>query len=131
MNKAPNITYIKLNESTENGLIYKAITGYDYYSKRYKKHVEILPGMLSDGATGAFDIISDAWWVHDKICNTGVWADGSKVTNFQCSMVLSDILRSEGRLFRSFGWFFATFLFGGGKARENGMFYVAKKQPPR
>lgn len=99
----------------------------NYYSRRYHHWVRVPIGYLSDGATGAFDIFSDGWWVHDKLCDTGSWHDGSLLTNWQASMVLSDILWREGRYFRAFGWLFATFLFGGGKARKNGMFSIKKQ----
>ena len=90
----------------------------DYYSLRYSKRVSVPVGYLSDGATGAIDIYSRSWWVHDKLCDTGVWHDGTPCTNWQASTVLSDILRSEGRWFRARTWRWATFLFGGGKCRE-------------
>lgn len=75
--------------------------------------------MRSDGATGAFDIISNGWWVHDKLCNTGVFHDESPCTTLQASTILSDILRSEGRWFRAISWFLPTWIFGGGKTRKN------------
>ena len=96
-------------------------TSYLHYSERYDKYVMLEMGMRSDGATYAWDIISLGWWVHDKLCNTGKWADGTKLTNWQCSMVLSDILWDEGRYIRSQRWKYATFLLGGGEARKNGM----------
>lgn len=94
----------------------------EYYSKRYDKWVKLEVDFFSDGSTGAVDIFSWGWWVHDKLCETGVWADGSKVTNWQASMVLADILFKEKRYCRSVYWFIATFLLGGDKARDNGMF---------
>ena len=94
---------------------------FTYYSKRYDKSVTVVQGYKSDGATGAFDINSKAWWVHDVLCEYGVWDDGTPCNNWQASSVLSDILKSEGRWFRSRSWFIATWLFGGGKARDNGM----------
>jgi len=101
---------------------YLLCSRYLYYSVRYDKHVQLMVGDRSDGATGAFDIQSLSWWVHDKLCITGQWEDGTKLTNWQCSRVLSDILWDEGRYFRSGYWLFATFFMGGGKARDNGMF---------
>jgi len=92
-----------------------------YYSKRYDKHVIVEEGFESDGATGAFDIWSEAWWVHDKICETGKWSDGTSVTNWQASTVLADILDSEQRYFRARYWWVMTWLLGCEKARENGM----------
>ena len=92
-----------------------------YYSERYGKEVRVPRGYLSDGATGAIDIDSLSWWVHDKLCDTGTWDDGTPVTNWQASHVLSDILKSEGRWVRSKYWFWSTWLFGCDKARNNGM----------
>jgi len=90
-----------------------------YHSKRYSQIVIVRKGYVSDGATGAFDIWSEAWWVHDKLCDTGTWDDGTPITNWQASSVLADILKSEGRWFRAKYWFWATYLFGCKKAREN------------
>lgn len=103
-----------------------------YRSKRYGKTVTVPEDYLSDGASGpASDIWSNAWWVHDWLCGSycgagpkpvgGIWDDGTRLTNWQCSRVLSDILKSEGRWFRSRSWLWGTFLFGGNKARKNGM----------
>jgi hypothetical protein len=99
-----------------------------YWSERYKKSVTVPNGYPSDGATFAEDIYSDSWWIHDILCDTGVWDDGTPLTNWQASMVLRDVLLSEGRYIRANRWFVATFLFGGGKARENGMFRLKTKQ---
>jgi hypothetical protein len=93
----------------------------DYYSKRYDKRVVVPMGYRSDGATGAFDIWSEGWWVHDMLCERGTWEDGTLVNNWQASQVLQDILKSEGRWARARYWFWATWMFGGGKARKNGM----------
>lgn len=93
-----------------------------YESKRYDKWITIKKGDKSDGATSAPDIDSWCWLIHDDLCNFGVFEDGSKCTNWQASKILSDILKAEGKWFRSFTWFTATWLFGGGKARKNGMF---------
>ena len=93
----------------------------EYHSTRYNKDVTVPMGYVSDGATGAIDIYSEAWWVHDKLCDTGLFDDGTKCNNKQASQILSDILRSEGRWIRAQYWYTFTWLFGGGKARENGM----------
>ncbi len=114
---------------------YKNLKKIVYYSKRYKKTLTVPCGFWSDGATGAKDIKgphpvrvgpdvfykSRAWLVHDKLCNLGKWNDGSLCTNWQASMVLHDILAKEGRWFRARSWFVGTWLFGGGKARDNSM----------
>lgn len=95
---------------------------YTYFSNRYNKYVYLPKDFESDGATGAVDLSnSAAYWVHDWLCDHGKWSDLSPCTNWQASQVLSDILKSEGRWFRARTWFAATWLFGGGKARQNGM----------
>jgi hypothetical protein len=92
-----------------------------YYSPRYNKTVYMKRGDFSDGATGAFDINSLGWWVHDQLCNTGKWSDNSECNNWQASTVLSDILSEEGRWVRRVTWWVATWARGGGEARKNGM----------
>ncbi len=92
-----------------------------YHSKRYGKTVTVPVGFKSDGATGAIDIYSEAWWVHDVLCETGLFDDGTKCNNKQASQILSDILKSEGHWFRAQYWYTFTWLFGGGEARRNGM----------
>lgn len=92
-----------------------------YYSRRYDKTVDVVAGTRSDGATGAFDIRSYSWWVHDQLCNTGMFSDGSRCNNLQASMIIYDILKSEGKWFRARSWAVMTWLHGGGKARDNGM----------
>jgi hypothetical protein len=109
---------------------------FTYHSERYGKDVTCFPGMLSDGATGAFDISSRSWWVHDKLCDTGLFDDGTKCSNWQASQILQDILVEEsphgfwqkatsGRWWQSRYWFWATLVGGGGEARKNGMFSAA------
>ena len=100
---------------------YKLRAQLKYRSFRYQKNITVPEGYASDGATGAIDIFSDAWWVHDWLCETGQFDDGTPCTNWQASTVLSDILRREERWLRAIYWWPATWLFGGGKARNNGM----------
>lgn len=101
----------------------------EYYSKRYDKFVIIEKGYGSDGATFAEDIYSRSWWVHDKLCDEGTWADGTPVTNWQASMVLRDILLDEGRYVRACRWFVWTFLVGGRRLKkENGWFKLKEKK---
>jgi hypothetical protein len=114
---------------------YKNLELIDYLSPRYNKRVIVPVGYWSDGATGAVDISgphpvqvgpdtvlkSRAWLVHDVLCEFGVWEDGTECNNWQASMVLKDILRTEGRWVRDFWWGLTTWAFGGGQARKNGM----------
>lgn len=128
--KAPLLKYDILSEEEQEatGMKYRLLSSRRYYSKRYDKYVNLQAGMLSDGATGAKDIHSWGWWIHDRLCNTGVFEDGTRCSNWQASKVLADILWSEWSIKKPFRgiravlWLPATFLFGGGKARENGMF---------
>jgi hypothetical protein len=91
-----------------------------YFSQRYKKWVLIPIGYESDGATGAFDIPSNAWWVHDKLCDDGCWSDGTPINNWEASTVLADILDKEGRIFRARYWWAATWIAGCHKAQKVG-----------
>lgn len=113
MEKIPD--YIE--EYCGDGKKYTLLESIIYYSKRYDKVVIVYVGYRSDGATGALDIKSEAWWVHDKLCADGEWYDGTPITNWEASQVLSDVLKSEGRWLRSKYWFWATFLFGGKNLR--------------
>ncbi len=116
-----NFEYVRISADCLSPFSYKAVREQMYYSKRYRKFVLVPRGYLSDGATGAPDINSFAWWVHDVLCERGTWEDGTKLSNWQASTVLFDIMTDEGRWLRNHWWFLATWLFGGGKARENGM----------
>lgn len=93
----------------------------EYYSKRYNQSVTVPEGFRSDGATGAVDLWSEGFWVHDFLCDWGQFDSGDLCTNWQASTILGDILKTEGRWFRARTWKYATFLFGGGKARKNGL----------
>lgn len=131
-------------------IMYRLNKGFTYHSKRYDKDVTLEEGYLSDGATDAMDITSLGWWVHDKLCDQGMWDDGTKLSNWQCSQVLQDIMEDEApsgistpgagwkewtaarweryrpssRYWQSKRWFWATWLCGGGQARKNGMLKV-------
>lgn len=112
---------------TGDGVIigYEVIRNYTYYSKRYDRYVKLkMTDKPYDGATWARDIVSFGWPIHDVLCRDGVFADGTKCTNWQASQILQDILKAENRWFRAHTWFWATLFFGGGKARKNGMFWL-------
>ena len=115
------MTPFNISQSILGNGYYLLCESITYYSKRYKKTSTVPSGRVSDGATGAMDITSRGWWVHDELCRKGRWDDGTKLTNWQCSQVLQDILTEEGRKWQGRRWFLMTFLFGGGKARENGL----------
>lgn len=91
---------------------------YIYCSPRFNKEITVHKGFYSDGATKAIDIDTDAFWIHDVLCRYAEFDDHTPCTNWQASMILSDILRSEGFWFRSITWFIATFLVGGGGCRQ-------------
>ena len=94
-----------------NGYKYRLGAPLRYYSKRYDKFVYIEEGFLSDGASGpANDIASVGWWVHDKLCVTHKWADGTYCSAWQASMVLFDILWDENRYVRAILWSPFTFI---------------------
>ena len=122
---------------------YQSLGEYWYYSKRYKKWLHIKDGYKTDGATGpgVVDIHSNCHWWHDVCCDDGCWEDGTKMSNWQASTVLGDILWAEAAYYRRKGqnglylkrklesvfWWVATFCGGGGEARKNGMFKVREK----
>lgn len=93
-----------------------------YFSERYQKWIIREAKDDSDGATYAKDIDCFGWLFHDELCDTGLWEDGTPCTNWQGSMVLSDILKEQGFWFRTHTWFISTWLMGGDKLRSNGMF---------
>lgn len=86
-----------------------------YYSERYKKYISIPVGYISDGATGAFDIISAGWWVHDWLCDLHGYDDGTQPTRWEASQILHDILSAEGYWARAEYWRMFTYWFGGKK----------------
>ena len=108
---------------------YEVLQDYRYYSRRYNRFLTVRAGCYSDGATFAPDLPkTDAWIIHDCICRYGVWDDGTRIDNWTASMVLSDLLRRDGYPWRARWWKWGTFLFGGGAARKNGMWYVKQEK---
>ncbi len=105
---------------------YRVTQNIAYYSTCYEKWIGVERGDRSDGATGALDLESFGWIFHDEMCNDGTFEDGSKCNNWQASHVLTDIMKREGRYVRRHTWFWATWLFGGGKARDNGMLWTSR-----
>lgn len=100
-------------DCTYDGKRYRLNKAIEYHSKRYGKTITLPAGMTSDGASGpATDIWSLAWWVHDRIWTVWQWDDGTAITLWQSSVILGDILRSEGRWFRGRTWPLATYLSG-------------------
>lgn len=91
--------------------------GFTYHSQRYGKTLTIPVGYRSDGATGAFDILSAGWWAHDWLTDPNPFDDGTFATNWQASNILHDILKAEGYWVRAEFWRWATFNFGGEKLK--------------
>lgn len=90
---------------------YKLLQPIVYTSHRYNKTITVPAGFVSDGASGpAEDIVSKSWWVHDMLCETKRWDDGSYCSATESSFVIHDILMKENRWFRARTWFCATFL---------------------
>ena len=118
----PTAVYRVLNPKNHGGKKYELFVEITYHSHRYDKWVTVPPGYRSDGATGAKDLPeSISWWVHDILCETGIFDDASACTNWQASMILRDILCEEGYKVRKRTWTWATFLFGGwGLKKRNG-----------
>ena len=85
---------------------------FTYYSERFNRNVTVPLNYESDGATGAIDIYSQAWWAHDILKENKKWDDGTECTNWQASWVIYDILKLEGRWFRKYTWFISTLIYG-------------------
>jgi hypothetical protein len=111
-----------------DGKKYKALNTVSLISSRFHKQVTVPKGYKSDGATNAIDRDTDAWGFHDVLCDRGTWDDGTPVCNLDASLLLFDVLWRDGYRRIAFRWFFATFLFGGGKARKNGLWRVNVKK---
>lgn len=115
--------YLDIKHNGQEGVYYVVTKEYVYFSKRYNKKIIAKVGFDSDGATGALDINSFSWLVHDVLCEQTKFEDGTPCNNWQASQVLQDILKSESRWFRARSWFWSTWLFGGDKIKSrNGMF---------
>lgn len=112
---------IRIIENSKDNLRYELKRKIYYFSPRYNRAISAEAGERFDGATGAIDINSNSWIIHDVLCRDGCFYDGTPCNNLQASLVLRDILEDEGRWFRKNTWFLATWLFGGGKARDNGL----------
>ena len=110
---------------------YRVIKKFAVYSKRYDKYVIVSDKEILDGATDGKlgfiiidvpDLESFGWPSHDMLCRYGEFSDGTKCNNWQASRFLTDVMKLEGFWFRCRTWMYATWLVGGGKSRENGMF---------
>jgi len=112
------MSYILKYSKRPDGL-YVTHEAYRYYSERYQRHVFIKEGQVRDGASGAMDIRSSSWWVHDQLCADACWYDGTPCTRSEAANVLYDILWDEGRYLRAHSWRAATYLFGCKAVRKN------------
>jgi hypothetical protein len=105
------IDSIPLYMEYEDGYI--LLEDFWFYSERFNEWIHLEQGMFSDGATGAMDIYSASWWVHDKITEHDkcYFRSGAPISNHAASLILGDILRSEGHHWRSFSWFVSTWVY--------------------
>ena len=84
-----------------------------WHDKKLNKYITVPKYYISDGASGAIDIKSKGWWVHDWLCEENGFDDGTECSNWHASRILSGILFKEKRPLRSFYWRVSTFLLGG------------------
>ena len=128
MKLAIGIDYVRIDPDKNDGMKFELLHPVVYYSKRYEKFVIAPLGFRWDGATGAVDLEgSMSHLIHEVLCNNATWDDGTRISNWQASQVLKDILRQEGYRFRQYTWRWATFLMGGWKIKEkNGWFWSWK-----
>ena len=110
-----------------------------YFSPRYSKYCTVPIGYPSDGASGpAADIPSKSWWVHDRLVPIddgeiippaavgfweydGYWDDGTACGPVESTLVMHDILWSEGYYVRAITWFIAVLPFQMWKQRNRDM----------
>lgn len=118
------LDYRRIDPKHNDGMKFVTLKTIRYFSLRYRKYITAVNGYRWDGASGARDLEgSKSHLFHDVLCEFAVWDDGSSVSNWQASRVLSDILKEECYRWRKYTWFAATFLFGGWKIkRENSWF---------
>jgi hypothetical protein len=98
-------------QDSKGTIWYRLLSDVQYISHRFNKTKTLPKGYVSDGATGAEDIVSKSWFVHDKLCEDMKWDDGSYCSPLQSSYVLHDILMKENRWVRAKVWFLFTFVF--------------------
>lgn len=94
---------------------------YKYTSRVFKKTVICEVDFDSDGATYAMDIDSYSWLVHDKLKKTRKWYDGKHCSNWKASVVIAEILFSEGRYIRAIPWTLGTLIYGYAKQVFKGL----------
>lgn len=109
---------IEIDQTIISSKHYRLNKSICYLSPRYRKEITVIAPYTSDGATGAMDIVSAGWWVHDWICQYWKFDDGTPINKIMASTILSDILKSEGRWFRARTWFMATLLCGPNPKKE-------------
>ncbi len=90
---------------------YIVVKDVHYYSSRYKKAITVKKGFISDGATGAPDIKSFSWLVHDWLYEKKCFDDGTPCSYKQANLILRDILVCEGHKFEAIIWYAAVELF--------------------
>lgn len=104
-----NLEQMDVTLDTTTGT-YTTLMPMTYFSARYDKLLFIPQGFQSDGATHAISLLSISWLVHDALHRIGHWSDGTPVTIWQATMVLHDILATEGHTIRAFTWPLGTYI---------------------
>lgn len=137
------INYSPLPQPRADGMKYILNEDYVYRSTLFNRTKTSKKGMMSDGATGAFDLgalgfgkwnwllmvikclrmvlpkkwlpirLNPSFFTHDTICNDPFWDDGYPITNIVASMIVCMINHTHGYWLESYTWFFPTFFFGG------------------
>jgi len=109
--RTDSIVHFRMLNPPVEGKRFELLSPILHYSDRYRKLVFVKAGYMSDGASGARDIASQGWWVHDILCDKKAWADGTPCSAWQSSVVLYDIMKSEGYTLSAPAWAFFTFAF--------------------
>jgi len=145
-------TFKILSSNQPDGMKYEMLTDVVVIIPLLKYKFKLVKGERSDGASGARDLgvkevgwrgwwarlvnrvlkttnssLTYAWWVHDQICRTGLLPSGQKCSVFLASLICSLLLWKDGYKEEAILWFIPTMGFGGGKCRDNGMFWVKKE----
>ena len=145
-------TFKRLPPNQPDGMKYEMLMGVLVVIPLLKYVFELVNGERSDGASGARDLgvketgwrgrwarlvnralgttnssLTYAWWVHDQVCRTGLLPNGQKCSVFLASLICSLLLWKDGYKKEAVLWFYPTFRLGGGKCKENGMFWVKKE----
>lgn len=145
-------TFKRLLLDLPDGMKYEMLMDVEVLVPLLQYKFMLAKGDRSDGASGARDLgvkeigwrgwwaklinralkttnsgLTYAWWVHDQLCETGLLPNGQKCSVFLASLICSLLLWKDGYKKESIMWFIPTMRFGGGKCRDNGMFWIKKE----